>query len=262
MNWKVTALIAVVPLAFVLGYLVQVFMAEESLPAIEPVVESRPESNAIEREAYQTPDRESYSEEVYIEQDPIVAPPATLDDSDEQVREAVLDLAPAMASWLIPEEQVRKWVLMIDLMAEGKLPRRYRPLNYPMAGFKVDDKAGMVVSDPVNYERANILLDQILAIEPQRLANYYRQWQPLLDKAYRELGKPGSFDQRLRLAIEQVLAVKPRGEQAALKRPGVFYQYVDPQLEKSGELDRLMWRLGEENTLRLQVYLKKLSAEL
>jgi hypothetical protein len=173
-----------------------------------------------------------------------------------------MDLAPAMASWLIPEEQVRKWVLTVDLMAEGKLPRRYRPLNYPMAAFKVDEKAGALVSDPLNYERANILLDQVLAIEPARLASYYRQWQPLLDEAYRELGKPGTFDQRLRMAIKQVLAVKPRGEQASLKRPGVFYQYADPELEKSPELDRLLWRLGDDNTQRLQAYLQKLNTEL
>jgi len=102
----------------------------------------------------------------------------------------------------------------------------------------------------------------LVAIEPARRARYYREWQPLLEKAYRELGKPGSFDQRLRGAIERVLAVKPLQQQADLKRPGVFYQYDNPMLEKSSDLNRLMWRLGEANTQRLQAYLKKLSAEL
>ena len=151
---------------------------------------------------------------------------------------------------------------MVDLMAEGKLPRQYRPINYPMALFKVDEDSGVLVADPVNYDRANLLLDQLIAIEPARLARYYREWQPLLEKAYRELGKPGSFDQRLRGAIERVLAVKPLQQQADLKRPGVFYQYDNPMLEKSSDLNRLMWRLGEANTQRLQAYLKKLSAEL
>ena len=131
-----------------------------------------------------------------------------------------------------------------------------------MATFKVDESNGEMVADPANYERINILLDQLIAIEPARLARYYQQWQPLLEKAYRELGKPGSFDQRLHKAIAQALAVKPLQQQAGFKHPGVFYLYADSKLEKSSELSRLMWRLGEDNTLRLQVYLEKLLGEL
>lgn len=264
MNWKTIALIAIIPVALVVGYLLQVFMADDPESSPSAAVETRPqgESSAIVREAYQPPASMEYRDEPYVEEDPLVAAPAELEGSDDQVREAVQDLAPAMASWLIPDEQVRKWVLMVDLLADGKLPRRYRPINYPMATFKVDENAGALVADPANHERANILLDQLLAIEPARLARYYRQWQPLLEKAYRELGKPGGFDQRLRLAIEQVQAVKPLQQTAGFKRPGVFYQYVDPTLEKSSDLSRLMWRLGEDNTRRLQAYLSKLLTEL
>ena len=261
-NWKVTAIIAIIPLLLVLGYVLKLFNGEDSMP--EPVqVEAPAESvSSIIRDDYEPPASASYDNETYVEEEPLVAPPSSLEDSDKQVREAVLDLAPTMASWLLPEEQIRKWVLMIDLMAEGKLPRQYRPINYPMALFKVDEDSGVLVADPVNYDRANLLLDQLIAIEPARLARYYREWQPLLEKAYRELGKPGSFDQRLRGAIDRVLAVKPLQQQADLKRPGVFYQYDNPMLEKSSDLNRLMWRLGEANTQRLQAYLKKLSAEL
>lgn len=262
MNWKTIALIVAIPLALVLGYLLQSFTADEPSPVV--VVDVLPESgaNKIVREAYQPLPSVEYRDEPYVEEEPLVAAPASLEGSDVQVKEAMLDLAPAMASWLLPEEQIRKWVLLVDLVAEGKLPRRYRPLNYPMASFKVDESRGEIVADPANYERANILLDQLIAIEPARLARYYRQWQPLLDKAYRELGKPGSFDKRLHQAIEQVLVVKPLQEQAGFKRPGMFYLYVDNKLEKSSDLSRLMWRLGEGNTLRLQVYLKQLLSEL
>jgi hypothetical protein len=262
MNKKILALIIAISLVLLLGYLFQSFTAEE--PSSVIIFDTAPEgeSNKIVREAYKPLTSGEYRDEPYNEEDPVVGAPASLEGSDVQVKEAVLDLAPAMASWLLPEEQVRKWVLLVDLVAEGKLPRRYRPLNYPMASFKVDESRGEVIADPANFERANILLDQVIAIEPARLARYYRQWQPLLEKAYRELGKPGSFDQRLHRAIERALAVKPLQEQAGFKHPGVFYLYADSKLEKSSDLSRLMWRLGEDNTLRLQVYLQKLLGEL
>jgi hypothetical protein len=261
MNRKKITLIVVIPVALLLGYLLLSFTADEPPEVIVDTL-GEGEANKIVREAYKPMKSVEYRDEPYVEEDPVVGAPALLEGSDVQVKEAVLDLAPAMASWLLPEEQIRKWVLLVDLMAEGNLPRRYRPLNYPMASFKVDESQGKLVADPANYERVNILLEQIIAIEPARLARYYRQWQPLLDEAYRELGKPGSFDQRLHQAIERALAVKPLQEQAGFKHPGVFYQYVDSKLEKSSDLSRLMWRLGEDNTLRLQVYLKKLLGEL
>jgi hypothetical protein len=151
MNKKTLALMIVIPLALLLGYLFQSFTAEEPSPIV--IVDTLPEDEPkkIVREAYKPLPSVEYRDEPYIEEDPLVAPPASLEDSDVQVREVVLDLAPAMASWLLPEEQIRKWVLLVDLMAEGKLPRRYRPLNYPMASFKVDESRGEIVLDPANY---------------------------------------------------------------------------------------------------------------
>src|SRR5690606_29274882 len=58
----------------------------------------------------------------------IVMPPASIDGSDPYVRKAIADFGPALAEWLMATQQIRKWVLAIDLMADGNLMKQDRPL--------------------------------------------------------------------------------------------------------------------------------------
>lgn len=192
-----------------------------------------------------------------------VLPPPTLDESDEPVRSAAADLATRLAAWVTPEEQVRKWVLLVDMAADGKVPARNRPLNYPMATFKASETdEEQYRFDTANYGRTGELVEVLVNIPPQKVADYYRVWHPLLQQAYAELGKPDSFDERLRLAIERVLAAQPLPAPPELERPNVFYTYADPAREKASDLDKLLWRLGPDNTQRLQNYLREVQSHL
>lgn len=197
------------------------------------------------------------------EPDPrLLPPPLELTGSDPSVAKALTVLSPALSQWLIPEEQVRKWVLAIDLVADGKLPRRYRPIDYPMGKFAVVEKGDQLLAAEQNHTRINALLDALEAIEIPLLAAFYQGWKPILAEAYREQGKPGTLDQRLQLAISQVLAVSAPPEEAALKRPGVLYQYADEQWEVATDIEKLCWRMGEDNTLRLQAFVRELRSAL
>src|SRR5690606_21528611 len=159
-----------------------------------------------------------------------VPPPPTLEQSDEVVRSAAADLAVKLAAWMKPEEQVRKWVLLVDMAADGKVPARNRPLSYPMSGFKAEpgEEAGQFRFDEANFGRAGDLVQVLVSIPPQKAAEYYRAWLPLMEQAYADLGKPDNFDTRLRAAIERVLAVNPLESAPELARPNVFYTYADP----------------------------------
>jgi hypothetical protein len=101
-----------------------------------------------------------------------------------------------------------------------------------------------------------------MAMPPAKLADYYYSWLPLLEKAYRELGKKGSFDARFKHAIDNVLAAKSLPAEPELKLPSVMYQYQDKSLEAASDIDKLMWRLGFENTNNIQQYLRDLKSRL
>jgi PHD/YefM family antitoxin component YafN of YafNO toxin-antitoxin module len=96
----------------------------------------------------------------------------------------------------------------------------------------------------------------------QSFAAYYRAWKPLLEKAYRELGGKGTFQQRLHAALDRVEAVHSLTAQPELVQPVVYYKYADPTLESASDVEKLMWRLGPRNTQKVQDYLHRLEPEL
>ena len=193
-----------------------------------------------------------------VEQVPLPA----LAESDAGVREAAGELAQKLLAWLTPAEQIRKWVVAVDLAADGELVGKNRPLAYPVAPFKVIGSGDDLRADAANFDRTTELVDTLTSIPPVRAAAVYRSWRPLFEEAYRELGKGGSFDAQLRQALARVLAVKPLDAAPALVQPQVFYRYADPQLEKASDIDKLLWRMGPDNSAKLQAWLTQVRAAL
>lgn len=228
----------------------------EPQPTPPPAAEREP---AERKPVMQSPQREEPSEP---EPPQIVEPPEQLEKSDSVVMEAVQDLAPKLTAWLTPDQQIRKWVLTVDNVAAGNLLTKHRPVNYDVGSFKVENQNGKMVMSEANYERADKLIDTVLAIPPEQLARYYEGWQPTLEKAYDELGRGGDFDERLRAAIDRVLKVEPLEEPPELEQPSVFYTYADEDLEEADQISKLMWRLGPDNTRRIQEYLRELKQSL
>jgi hypothetical protein len=197
----------------------------------------------------------------------IVPPPRTLDNSDSQVKLAVADLAPDMAEWLASDQQLRKWVLAIDLMADGHVPKQYRPLSFPIARFEPavfgSEADAQFSMKPESFTRADVVIKLLTAIDPDLLAQYYRSWSPILEKAYAEQGKKDKFDQRLRATLQHVIDVKPLDASPVLKkRGGVLYVYADDKLEAASDVEKMLWRLGPDNSTKLQAFAQQLQQHL
>jgi hypothetical protein len=83
--------------------------------------------------------------------------------------------------------------------------------------------------------------------------------QPLFDAAYAELGYPGrSFDNALRQAISNVLDAQVVGGTILLTQPSVNYHFADPRLENLSDLEKLLIRMGPENTGKVQQKVREL----
>ncbi len=189
-----------------------------------------------------------------------VAAPDSIDGSDQRFVAAVADLSAVAGKWFVPEQQVRKWVVTVDLLADGDLPGRNRPLAVQAKRFSANriGESDIWELDNENYGRYTPLVNAFTAIEPENVAAYYRAWLPLFERGYDELGKRGDFDSRLKLAIARIQSVKPLQGGVRLKRPGVMYVYADAEMEAAPGVDKLMWRLGPENLAKIQAYLERL----
>lgn len=189
---------------------------------------------------------------------PLLAKPPQLDGSDASVLQAAAELSPQLAGWLLPPEQLRKWVALVNLVAEGKFPVKDRPLSYELQAFRARKEDNRFWLEPLSFQRKDALVSALTAISPQRAADYFHAWEPLLQNAHDELGNGGQFRDRLKLAIARVNAVQPLQGETELKVSIVSYLYKDEALEKASALEKLLWRLGPDNSRRLQDYLRTL----
>jgi hypothetical protein len=257
MNWKVALLLLAVIGVGVWGW----YLQREYPSALKTVAIDTPATQPAARPAGLSP-RSVPPPSTTTAAKPSVGAPFELDHSDSVARAAVADMAARFSQWLTPEEQVRKWVMLVDQMADGKLPAKDRPLAYPMPAFAIRFENEKKLLDPSNYTRADALIDAFTAMPVQSLAAYYHAWKPLLEKAYRELGGKGTFEQRLHTALDRVEAVHSLTVQPELVQPVVYYKYTDETLESATDVEKLMWRLGPTNTRKVQDYLQKLEQEL
>jgi hypothetical protein len=185
--------------------------------------------------------------------------PVSLDESDTATILAAQELSPELSKSIEGEQQIRKWVSMIDIFADGNLPNKNLPIKFAMKPFiarNSDD--GKMYLDAANYARSKPLVDALTSIPPDAMARHYRSWKPLLQQAYAELGKPDTFETRVRQMIFRVVAIQPLADDIELKRPSVYYTFADPTLEKADALSKFIWRMGPENQKRIQDYLREL----
>jgi hypothetical protein len=225
----------------------------EPIIELTPVITTSKETLDTQIQAKQT-----------IKIDSLQSPPSNLSGSDIQVMALVNDINPKFKVWIAPKEQIRKWVALIDRLALGEMPTKYRPLTSKITGFNVITKDGRLYVNPENHKRFNSLIDVITTVRPDLLASYYRYWLPIFDTAYDELGNSSRFNKRLRLSIDSILAVNPLEiEQAELKKPtSIIYKYMNADIEDNSDITKWVWRIGPENAKKLQNYLREFIRQL
>lgn len=190
-------------------------------------------------------------------------PLPSLDGSDEEVRKRLLDLAPkGFDTLLVNDALLRKFVVLVDNIARGKLAPRYNPLNAPPGTFTVIG-SGRLLADTRSFKRYDPYADALAAMDPGLLVNLYWRYYPLLQQAYVDLGYPrAQFHPRMLAALDMLIAAPVMPGDAELIQPKVLYQYADSSLEALPAAQKQLMRMGPDNQARVQQQLKALRAKL
>jgi hypothetical protein len=219
----------------------------------------------------QAADQEPDSPVVYEAPEPVVTtvPLPPLNESDTNVLSAIQGLSQQALKYTVPDEIVRKFVRAINALEEGKVVHEYRPIVSPSAGFIAEELPGadgelkQYRLSPKNYERYDPYVTLLANLDTDQIMALYKRFYPLLEEAYAEMGlRKGNFHSVFIAAIDNILAATVIEDDVLLVRPKVFYEYADPALEKSSEAQRLLLRMGPENSRSLQESLRKLRAAL
>jgi len=166
--------------------------------------------------------------------------------------------------WLAPRELIRKWVLQVDNIRQGKYVRKYAPIMPPIARFKPTVEGDIIRLDSLTYKRYNNAVNTLLMIDQEKLATLYREMYPLFQQAQGELGQKTSvtFHSSLLSVIDHILAAPVLDEAPLLHRPGVLFQFKDSGLEALPATHKLLLRMGPDNTRKIKIYLRRLKISL
>jgi hypothetical protein len=184
-------------------------------------------------------------------------------DSDGPFAAALLQVpgAAAIRGLLVPERLIRRIVATIDNLPRHRLAIEMRPLQATVGTFLADGDELHATIDAGNAARYAPAIAVLRVVDLKGLIVLYRDYYPLFQRAYEDLGYPhGYFNDRLVTVIDDLLATPQSTAPVDLVRPNVFWQFADPELEARSAGQRLLLRIGADNGAVVRARLRELRA--
>jgi hypothetical protein len=158
---------------------------------------------------------------------------------------------------------IDRFVLIVDNLSEGLVPRRELASLKPRGAFLVLGREPEQRIDPASYPRYDALAAAIASLDAGEAVAAYRRVAPLCEESYRALGYPeGGFEQRLRAALALLLWTPLLDEDPAVVAETKRYEFADPALESLADSQKQLLRMGPANAKRVQAKLREIQAAL
>jgi hypothetical protein len=161
-------------------------------------------------------------------------------------------------------EVARRWAVAVENLANDVVPRKQLEPLAPAGSFAVVRRGGAASIDPQSYRRFDAVGDAVASVNVDALVIAYAAMRPALEAAYRVLGYPdGSIDKAAARALHRIEIAPVRdGEVAVVEGAGATWAYADPALERLGDVDKQILRLGPRNARILQAKAREISQAL
>ncbi|MCC6207629.1 MAG: DUF3014 domain-containing protein [Gammaproteobacteria bacterium] len=170
---------------------------------------------------------------------------------------------PDLVALVVPQEVVRRIVIAVENVPARTIPQNRLPLVQPEGKFTVTKNGEELFIDQDTYQRYDRYAALMEGLDTRRVVDAYVHLYPLFQNAYRELGYPKAyFNDRLMLAIDNLLATPEVSGPIPLVQPGVIYRFADPGLEALSAGQKLLLRMGPGNAAVIKGKLAQLRKEL
>jgi hypothetical protein len=192
-------------------------------------------------------------------------PLPALNGSDDSVISALGTLTgdSNLSSLLMQPQVVQRIVATVDALPRRGLNRVMLPVRTPKGSFATEDTANATVMSVQNDARYAPYMQVVQNTDPEKLVAWYVHAYPLFQQAYRQLGYPnGYFNDRLIVAIDNLLAAPDLEQRPTLVLSNGYYRYIDPELESLSAGQRAMLRAGPDNEARLKARLREIRTRL
>jgi hypothetical protein len=233
-----------------------------------PIMELKPlnEPDIIEPEEPTTVEQPAELEvpaQRIVEPEPEVATLPALNDSDTMVVAKIDEyLSDSVMSLLVTDDVIRRGVVFIDNLAQGKIAKKHNPVIKPQESFSVTE-GDILTIDPNSYERYTPYVKIFTSISAAQVVRMFEEYQPLINDAYTEIGYgDDEFKQTLNDAIDLLLDTPEPEGALPLLRDSVTYQYAFSEWEQLPAAQKQLLRMGPDNMKKVKAALRNIKAQL
>lgn len=191
----------------------------------------------------------------------VAEPLPVLAESDDFVEAKTLAIANGMkiAPMILKKDIARQFVVFVDNLAQGDIVHKASPLKGPDTQFTVSEITNKTYLNPDGYHRYDLYANFIEGLNDKDLVATYIELKPLFAEAFTELGYSDiDFDKRMQQAFSMVASAPIIEDPIELSSISVNYKYVDPNLEALPSAQKLLIRMGPDNTRKIKAAIKKL----
>lgn len=282
-NWVIAAIVIVLAAA---AYFFFGMSRQAEPPAAVPTgIPDRP----VQAEPAEAPEPEPPATEPAIDEPPGIGQetpaPAEVDeiplpmlaDSDPVVLENLKEIVgePAVIRYVVSDNVISRIVATVDTLGSRQIPGVVQVVNGPATSFAASpvdqpervirneegDEIPQFTMNPANYERYTPYVELFDAVDAAGWVEVYRDYYPLFLEAYRQMGySDGSFNDRLLVIIDELLATPVVSDPVELVKPEAYYLFIDENLESLTAGQKIMLRMGSENAERVKAKLREIRA--
>ena len=236
---------------------------------IQPEADSPPIVAAVAEEVEIAPsprEIEVVAEESIVEDEPNVVQLPTLNNSDTFVFEGLraMQNGASVLRLLAQDQIVRKFVVFVENISRGEFPQTglpYRALGEEMPVRNIDEN--FFVMEDSAHARFDEIVQTFVSLDTDAAVTLYRALSPLFQQAYAEIGfRNVSFDETLRLSINNIVRTTNMEGPYQLVKPSVMYLYADASIENLQEVHKQLLRIGPDNTIILKAKLREFASQL
>ena len=160
---------------------------------------------------------------------------------------------------IVPDELIRRIVATVDNLPRQNLPASLVPIKRAPGAFATTGSGETLAIAPGNAQRYTAYAQLIAAIDSAKLVALYREFYPLFQRAYAQLGYPKAyFNDRLVEAIDDLLAAPDADEPISLAQPKILFEFADPELQGRSAGQKIMIRVGRENSALIKEKLSEI----
>jgi hypothetical protein len=191
--------------------------------------------------------------------------PESLAQADAYLRERLGQLIPDKPTLNLLNLNffIQKFVLFVDHLPTKNIPRLHLPLLPPEPGFVTVGTGETLVIGQKNARRYRGYVSLVEAIPDAGLIRLYRGLYPLFQEAYRQSGiENGHFNDRLIEAFDDLLQTPEPAAPLTVVAHVSRYRFANPALEELSAGQKILLRMGLENTRRVKMKIQGLRQAL